>query len=165
MECRKILYTYFSLKEMFLHRRLNNLSSICHNGSFLYTVTICAHYSCTNKFYSTASVFDAWSWEGSRNINTQLHQRKPPCSGTEFLDKHPCHGLPPSHGIGKRIFSGVKKHRFLVQWTASSFKKLCFFIYLQWFEDKTQFLLPSWPLTSKPKATRGTVWSPVWSSN
>lgn len=60
VECRKILYTYFSLKEMFLHRRLNNLSSICHNGSFLYTVTICAHYSCTNKFYSTASVFDAW---------------------------------------------------------------------------------------------------------
>lgn len=60
MECRKILYTSFSLQEMFLHRRLNNLSSICHNRSFLCTNTICTHALCTNIVCSAASVFDAW---------------------------------------------------------------------------------------------------------
>ena len=29
---------------MFLHRRLNNLSSICHNRSFLCTKTICTQF-------------------------------------------------------------------------------------------------------------------------
>lgn len=60
MECRKILYTSFSLQEMFLHRQLNNLSSICHNGSFLCTNTTCTHSLCTNIVCSAASVFDAW---------------------------------------------------------------------------------------------------------
>lgn len=52
--------------------------------------TICAQINSILQHQSSMP----GSWEGSGNINTQLDQRKPPCSGTSWTNTHAMDCLP-----------------------------------------------------------------------
>lgn len=172
MECRKILYTYFSLQVIFLHRRLNNLSSICHNSLF-YIQILFAHTRWV-QIYSILQhqCLTPGSGDGSGSIiNIHLVHRVPLLTQTSCKNTNSTQGIvlwtdlpeiePTTESSVLERNTNSQYNEQLYSWKQKSHP----LVYLQWFENKTWLLLPRRPKNLLNSSNSEAVWSYLLNSS
>lgn len=115
VEFRKILYTYFSLQEMFLHRQSNNLSSICHNR-FFSMYKDCLHALFVYKYILFCSIRlrclgqeIAWAVFGTHSLHTECLQAHTMPARIPIPQRLPTEHWLASNGTHSKILNLGKK--------------------------------------------------------